>query len=125
MHQKISQPLQPGHSGPRKIPAKNCLVTRLSSFKNNLLRIIASQATNSGIEHLSAGGGDGEGAWEVLDVVLVVAEVLVVAVVVLVLVVAVVVETGGSGVVTGAKFAQNIMIQRDKMYAFYNNIMFM
>ena len=57
-----------------------------------------------------------------LDVVLVVAEVLVVLVVVVVLVVAVVVETGGSGVVTGAKFAQNIMIQRDKMYAFYNNI---
>ena len=118
MHQKISQPLQPGQSGPRKIPAKNSLVTRLSSFKNNLLRIIASQATNSGIEHLSAGGGDGEGAWEVLDVV------LVVLVVVVVLVVAVVVETGGSGVVTGAKFAQNIMIQRDKMYAFYNNMIF-
>ena len=115
MHQKISQPLQPGHSGPRKIPAKKSLVTRLSSFKNNLLRIIASQATNSGIEHLSAGGGDGEGAWEVLDVVLVVVEVLVVAVVV---------ETGGSGVVTGTKFAQNIMIQRDKMYAFYNNMIF-
>ena len=76
MHQKISQPLQPGHSGPRKIPAKKSLVTRLSSFKNNLLRIIASQATNSGIEHLSAGGGDGEGAWEVLDVVLVVLEVV-------------------------------------------------
>ena len=92
-------------------------MTRLSSFKNNLLRIIASQATNSGIEHLSAGGGDGEGAWEVLDVVLVVVEVLVVLLVLEVLVVAVVVETGGSGVVTGAKFAQNIMIQRDKMYA--------
>ena len=85
------------------------LVTQLSSLKNNLLRIIASQPTNSGIEHLSAGGGDGEGAWEVLDVVLVVVEVLVVVVVV---------ETGGTGVVTGAKFAQNIIIQRDKMYSF-------
>ena len=91
-------------------------MTRVSSFKNNLLRIIASQPTNSGIEHLSAGGGDGEGDWEVLDVVLVVVDVLVVAVVV---------ETGGSGVVTGAKFVKNIMIQRDKMYAFYNYIMSM
>ena len=57
-----------------------------------------------------------EMAWEVLDVVLVVVEVLVVAVVE---------ETGGTGVVTGAKFAQNIMIQRDKMYSLYSYIMFM
>ena len=54
--------------------------------------IIASQPTNSGIEHLSAGGGDGEGAWEVLEVVLVV--VVVVVAVVVAVVGAVVGETG-------------------------------
>jgi len=85
MHQNISQPLQPGQSGPR-----------------NMLMIIASQPTNSGIEHLSAGGGDGEGAWEVLEVVLVVVVMTVVVVVVVVAVVgAVVGETGGSVVETG------------------------
>lgn len=90
------------------MPEIRAVGRNLYIFQENLLRIIASQPTNSGIEHLSAGGGDGEGAWEVLEVVLVVVVVVVVAVVVVVVVVAVVGavvgETGGSGVVTGAKY---------------------
>ena len=62
------------------MPKIRAVGRNLYIFQENLLRIIASQPTNSGIEHLSSGGGDGEGAWEVLDVVLVVVVVVVVVV---------------------------------------------